>query len=58
MKEKWQKHQFAIETGSKKADQILGVDDQEGDIFGVEVLNQNIEIGSVYIFCDSLANLL
>jgi len=30
----------------------------EGDIFGVEIQNQNIEIGSVYIFCDSMANLL
>lgn len=30
----------------------------EGEIFGVEIQNQNIEIGSVYIFCDSMANLL
>lgn len=34
------------------------VEDNEAEVFGVELLNQAAEIGSVYIFLDSLASLL
>ena len=58
MQEKWNDFQYDEESKSGLGlAPELEADDNEGQIFGLQVRHDWNLIGNVYIFCDSLANL-
>lgn len=58
IREKWENMQYDLENGDVNAELELEPDENEAEIFGLEVRNDYKLLGSVYIFCDSLASLL
>lgn len=57
IRDKWEAFQYDLEEGGNIAPE-LDVDEHEGEIFGMVVTNDWHLIGNVYVFMDSLANLL
>jgi len=58
IREKWENIQYDIENGDFTGEMDLEPDENEADVFGLSIQNENKLIGSVYIFCDSLSSLL
>ena len=50
IREKWENIQYDIENGEFNAEMELEPDENEADVFGLSIQNENKLIGSVYIF--------